>query len=250
MSRTLVLRFDAPFQSWGVDGKGPTKPTQKEPTLSGVVGLIANALGLRRHDDLGDLADLDMGSRTDRAGILTRDFYSAGTTTGIAVREESVGPDGSRTFRDTISKDGVIGVKHYLSGAVFTVALSGDAAALDHAADALLHPVRALYLGRRSCPVTRPPFEAFVEADAEDVLRTYPLDDALTPAPGKPWRAWHADASLRLVLPAQPDDPAGLPRRDRPPRVADPTRPYLPRPVRIEHLDRESLMPTHEEVLA
>ena len=43
---TLLLRLAAPLQSWGSDSKFETRKTDREPTKSGVVGLLAAALGL------------------------------------------------------------------------------------------------------------------------------------------------------------------------------------------------------------
>ena len=54
---TLLLRLAAPLQSWGSDSKFETRKTDREPTKSGVVGLLAAALGLRRDDTEGTAAD-------------------------------------------------------------------------------------------------------------------------------------------------------------------------------------------------
>ena len=48
---TLLLRLAAPMQSWGIDSKFDTRKTNREPTKSGVIGLLAAALGLRRDAD-------------------------------------------------------------------------------------------------------------------------------------------------------------------------------------------------------
>ena len=50
---TLLLRLAAPLQSWGADSKFETRKTNREPTKSGVIGLLAAALGLRRDDAAG-----------------------------------------------------------------------------------------------------------------------------------------------------------------------------------------------------
>ena len=42
---TLLLRLAAPLQAWGSDSKFETRKTDREPTKSGVVGLLAAALG-------------------------------------------------------------------------------------------------------------------------------------------------------------------------------------------------------------
>mgnify|MGYP000599216911 CR=1 FL=1 len=44
---TLLLRLAAPLQAWGADSKFETRKTGREPTKSGVIGLLAAALGLR-----------------------------------------------------------------------------------------------------------------------------------------------------------------------------------------------------------
>ena len=47
---TLLLRLAAPLQAWGADSKFETRKTAREPTKSGVIGLLAAALGLRRDE--------------------------------------------------------------------------------------------------------------------------------------------------------------------------------------------------------
>lgn len=42
---TLLLRLAAPLQAWGADSKFETRKTGREPTKSGVIGLLAAALG-------------------------------------------------------------------------------------------------------------------------------------------------------------------------------------------------------------
>ena len=41
---TLLLRLAAPLQAWGADSKFETRKTNREPTKSGVIGLLAAAL--------------------------------------------------------------------------------------------------------------------------------------------------------------------------------------------------------------
>ena len=52
---TLLLRLSAPLQSWGAESKFETRRTEKFPTKSGVIGLLASALGYSREDSLTDL---------------------------------------------------------------------------------------------------------------------------------------------------------------------------------------------------
>ncbi len=135
---TLLLRLAAPLQSWGADSKFETRKTNREPTKSGVIGLLAAALGLRRDDAAGiaRLNGLHFAVRADREGSLLVDFHTAN-------REE----DRKK------GKAPYVTYRHYLQDAVFLVGLeSEDTALLQELETALKHPVYPLYLGRRSCP--------------------------------------------------------------------------------------------------
>ena len=130
---TLLLRLAAPLQSWGADSKFETRKTNREPTKSGVIGLLAAALGLRRDDATGlaRLNGLHFAVRADREGSLLVDFHTAN-------REE----DRKK------GKAPYVTYRHYLQDAVFLVGLeSEDTALLQELETALKHPVYPLYLG-------------------------------------------------------------------------------------------------------
>ena len=76
---TLLLRLAAPLQAWGADSKFETRKTNREPTKSGVIGLLAAALGLRRDESeaLARLAQLRFGVRVEREGQLLVDYHTA-----------------------------------------------------------------------------------------------------------------------------------------------------------------------------
>ena len=60
----LLLRLCGPMQSWGVQSRFSVRDTGLEPSKSGVVGLLAAALGRPRDAEIADLA----GSAHGRAG--------------------------------------------------------------------------------------------------------------------------------------------------------------------------------------
>ncbi len=126
---TLLIRIAAPMQSWGVGAKFERRGTEREPTKSGVIGLIAAALGRRRNEKIDDLANLNFGVRVDREGTLISDYHTAKSKTHPYVTR-----------------------RYYLSDAVFLVGLEGDDALLENIEQALAKPVFPLFLGRRSCP--------------------------------------------------------------------------------------------------
>ncbi|MDR1615602.1 MAG: type I-E CRISPR-associated protein Cas5/CasD [Syntrophomonadaceae bacterium] len=128
---TLLIRLAAPLQSWGAASKFTKRSTMREPTKSGVVGLCACAMGMRRTDDDGikKIAALEFGVRIDQQGTLLRDFHTA--------RNE---------------KQAFISERYYLADAVFLAGLSGDNELLKTIDAALKAPKFPVYLGRRSCP--------------------------------------------------------------------------------------------------
>ena len=198
---TLLLRLAAPLQSWGADSKFETRKTNREPTKSGVIGLLAAALGLRRDDAAGlaRLNGLHFAVRADREGSLLVDFHTAKS-------------------RDT----SYVTYRHYLQDAVFLAGLeSGDEALLRELEAALRHPVYPLYLGRRSCPPTLPLCLGIRAGELLDTLRAEPL--LVKQRNGAP---------LRIVADADPADAAAVPRRDLAVSFSPIHRQYGFRPVR------------------
>ena len=73
----LLMRLSGPMQAWGVQSRFGVRDTTREPSKSGVVGLLAAALGRPRYAAIDDLAALRMGVRVDREGTLLRDYHTA-----------------------------------------------------------------------------------------------------------------------------------------------------------------------------
>lgn len=131
----LLLRLAAPLQSWGVESKFDTRRTLGYPTKSGVIGLVASAMGRERTEPLDDLNELEIGIRVENEGRQIRDYHTA---------------DGEKDKK-------YITHRFYLSDATFLVGLEHkDAGFIEKIEDALKHPAFPLFLGRRSCPPTLP----------------------------------------------------------------------------------------------
>ncbi|MDT0263791.1 type I-E CRISPR-associated protein Cas5/CasD [Jatrophihabitans lederbergiae] len=142
--RTLVLRLAGPLQSWGLTGQFIERDTASHPTKSGVIGMLAAALGRARGEDISDLTALRFGVRVDRPGVLLRDYHTISHHDGTPMRSA----DGKLTAANTTK----ITHRYYLSDAVFLVGLNGsDPAQLDELSAALRRPVYAPFLGRKSC---------------------------------------------------------------------------------------------------
>ena len=180
---TLLLRFAGPMQAWGADSRFDVCRTNREPTKSGVIGLLAAALGWRRDAPLDDLEALQFGVRVDREGVLLRDFHM--------VRS---------------AKTAYVTTRYYLCDAVFlTGVFSEDEALMQRLAEAVSHPAFPLFLGRRACPPEGRVFLGLREEALEEALMHEPsLLSQQTMDPNK---------MTRMVL----EDPAGPARlRDVP----------------------------------
>jgi CRISPR system Cascade subunit CasD len=129
---TLLLRFAAPLQSWGTSSRFVRRNTDRAPSRSGVLGLLAAATGRRRTDPLEELLSLRIGVRVDQPGHVERDFQTARTR------------DGAESMP--------LSYRFYLADAVFAVAVEGDPTLLGGLREALRRPAYALFLGRKSCP--------------------------------------------------------------------------------------------------
>lgn len=184
---TLLLRLAGPMQSWGTQSRFLERDTGREPSKSGVVGLLCAALGRPRSEPVDDLAALPMGVRVDFAGRVASDFQTAGGTHLKGDRYGVLRASGARSTEAVVSR------RHYLADADFLVGLEGDDAVLHGLQQALAAPHWQLCLGRKA-------FVPGVPVQIPDGLKTgIALDAALE---AEPWP--------RLGLPLPPSAPAQL----------------------------------------
>lgn len=132
----LLLQLAGPLQAWGSSSRFARRTTEPAPTKSGVIGLLAAALGRERSHDPGDLAALRFGVRVDQRGTPIRDYQTA--------------------HHFETGRSMPVSERFYLADAVFVAALEGPDDLIDTLHDAVRHPVFLPYLGRRSCPPSRP----------------------------------------------------------------------------------------------
>ncbi|MBW4722316.1 type I-E CRISPR-associated protein Cas5/CasD [Saccharothrix obliqua] len=173
---TLLLRFAAPLQSWGTSSRFTRRNTDRVPSRSGILGMLAAAQGLQRTDPLGRLLDLRIGVRVDQAGQLQRDFQTARTR------------DGSTSMP--------LSYRFYLADAVFAVAVEGEQALLESLERALRSPVFPLFLGRRSCPPAGKLLHGLHEGTLHELLAQHPWM-------ASPWvqrRHRHATIDLDVIV--------------------------------------------------
>ena len=171
MPRHLIVRLEAPLMAFGgetIDNYGVIRPF---PAKSMISGLLANALGYRRHEAeklAGLQARIIMGARIDRAGTKMRDFQTAALTkqdrawtTRGRVAERA---GGAATYKGRHLR-----YRDYHCDALLHVALRLEPAEeqpdLDTLAHALDAPARPLFIGRKPCLPAERLFAGFIRAD-------------------------------------------------------------------------------------
>ena len=239
---TLFLRLEAPLQAWGShEAKFAVRRTMDAPTKSGVAGLLCAALGMNRSEAgqywLAEIAKLRMGVRVDRPGIRWWDYHTVGAGMALRIAELSEPKDlklvgsalaDSLSAKKIKSKAGaLLSRREYLADASFLVALQGAPEIVEQLAAALRKPVWTLYLGRKSCPPSRPVgehppgFHATLEAALQSIpaqLReggdTPPqsLTCVLDWIPAFDGEPAPADAEIHYDVPVSFEPPRHLPR--------------------------------------
>lgn len=194
---TLLLRLVGPMQSWGTTSRFDQRDTGKEPSKSGVVGLLAAALGIDRENwtDLEPLTHLSVGIRHDRPGVPKRDYQTA---------QHIVSADRSKIHETAVT------TRDYLADAAFLVGLECDERSLlERIHAALRDPVWPLALGRKSYVPSEP---IWIENGVQDV----PLRDALT---RWSWiasqRRWE-ELPEKLLVSFESEDGSGVLKMDQP----------------------------------
>jgi CRISPR system Cascade subunit CasD len=211
---TLLLRMAGPMQAWGTQSRFLVRDTGLEPSKSGVVGLLCAALGRGREEAVDDLAELRMGVRVDREGVVRRDYQTA----------QRVARAGGGVQETVVSE------RLYLADADYLVGLAGEELALLQRLDAAVRrPVWPIFLGRKAFVPGSP-----VGLPGEGVRAERELTEALLGEEWRPWpgrQDWRWPARLRLVV--ETDASAGDEvRQDQPgPGAAFAHRRFLPRTV-------------------
>lgn len=162
MADYLLFRLYGPLAAWGVIAVGQERGSDVQPSKSAIIGLLAAALGVRRHEE-ERLAALTAGYgfavRVEAAGVLLRDYHTAQVPSASDLKKRP-----HRTRRDELliprhDLNTVLSSREYRCDALYTVALwalSNAPYSPTELAAALAKPQLTLYLGRKSCPLSLP----------------------------------------------------------------------------------------------
>lgn len=212
----LILRFDAPLMSFGgvmVDQHGPS---DRFPGLSMLTGLLGNALGLT-HADAQMLTDLqnrvEYAARWDVTPAPLVDYQT------VDLAQEKMCNPGWTTRGQPEHRTGGPAAKfgthqryrHYWANGLMTVCLTllgSEEPTTAAVGEALRHPARPLFLGRKTCLPATPIFLDSLEApDVLAALRRVPRvsrSDTADSDPGMeacwPTHLSHQDETLEVAV--------------------------------------------------
>lgn len=175
MSFVLLLRSSGPMQSWGVLSRFSVRDSGREPSKSGVIGMICAALGISRDEanmdnpTFAELTRLRMGVRVLREGVIQSDFQTAQQI----VRAYGTG-----------IKDTEPSTRWYLADSDFLVVLMSEhGQILEIVQKALICPVWQVFLGRKAFVPALPIFfkEGVIETTEtlEEFLKGDLIDEVL-----------------------------------------------------------------------
>lgn len=170
MQHSLLLLLKGPLQSWGDESRYRTRATGSTPSKSGVIGLLASALGRERTAPLDDLVRLDFAVRVDQPGTLLHDYQTA------------------QPWQKNPNDPAALVTRYFLADAAFVAAVgSEDRGELEGFHRALREPAYPLFLGRRSCPaparldlgiVDKPVVDALLDHDVWHATATHKKESA------------------------------------------------------------------------
>ncbi|HYE36209.1 type I-E CRISPR-associated protein Cas5/CasD [Methylocaldum sp.] len=178
MPEFLIFRLYGPLAAWGDIAVGEQRPTTPHPSKSAVLGLVAAALGIRRHEDDKQQALADgygYAVRVDAAGVLLRDYHTT------QIPESTSRLKHLRTRRDeTRDRQNlytILSARDFRCDGLYTICLwpRGEAAYRPETlAEALRCPRLPLYLGRKACPLALPLLPRCIRAETfEGALAQY-----------------------------------------------------------------------------
>ncbi|MGQ9706886.1 MAG: type I-E CRISPR-associated protein Cas5/CasD [bacterium] len=223
---TLLIRLSAPMQSWGISSRFTERDTIREPTKSGVIGLLCAALGWTQDHELSSFLpdNMLMGVRVDREGIVKRDYH---------ITQKVIKSKGGAV-------DTVVSNRYYLADAEFLVGLQSDN--IDFLLElkkAIENPKFPLFLGRKAFPPSIPIIPTEQDIGFENPTNM-DLETALTSALfTKRYGEKTTPKKIRLVIELHPNDPRylsyGIVRTDQP--LSFEKREFMQRRVEIKYYE-------------
>lgn len=173
MGDYLILKLHGPMQAWGEHTFEGLRLSANFPTRSALLGLLGACLGIGRNerDRLQSLADsVGIAVRVDERRV-PRKNGSAQPVRMVKMIDFHTVKDAREDYTGLNShKNTIITQREYLFDAEFTVAIwcrSNSSIRLDELEKGVKKPLYTPYLGRRSCPISRPLFHSRISTSSE-----------------------------------------------------------------------------------
>ena len=169
MGDCLILKLHGPMQAWGEHTFEGLRPSANFPTRSGILGLLGACFGIARNerDRLQALADgVGMAVRLD-SRVVTRHDGTTRQLRMVKMTDYHTVKDAREDYSGLKSHETIQTWREYLYDAEFTVSLwcrTNSLVNLDDLEKAVKRPFFTPYLGRRSCPISRPLFHSRISA--------------------------------------------------------------------------------------
>jgi len=155
----LALLLDGPMQSWGFASRFTRRTTALHPTKSGVVGLLAAALGVDKYAP-GEAAQIERLAALECTTITLPKESGSHELPMLRLSDYHTIGGGYDSDSNWMKKpraasgatlETVLSERHYLLDARFGVLLEGEKDWLEQVAAKLRDPTWGLWLGRKCC---------------------------------------------------------------------------------------------------
>lgn len=160
MIYAVILHFDAPLQSWGIDSRFQHRSAGAAPSKSAVCGMVCAACGVAKGSE-------EERNVIDRFVQLHMDCFCI-KTDGIMADFHTV-QHFRRATGSLATDDAIVTHRHYWQGSRYNVVLSSaDKDFLIRIHGALQNPVWGIWFGRKCCipaaPIIQEPVMEYAEA--------------------------------------------------------------------------------------
>lgn len=169
MQPFLVFTLSAEIASMGSNAGNEFRGSLSWPGRSAILGLIASARGFDRSDTTGqdEVARHSVAVGIHDAGSSFTDFHTVQSIPRAAVKRPATRGDALAIAGRTGTVETTLTRRDYRTGVLFTVAIwNGD---IEATRRALIRPAHALFLGRKSCPLSAPPCPVVIRAKGPEI---------------------------------------------------------------------------------
>ena len=167
MADYLIIKLQGVMQSWGSHSYEDYRPSHIFPTRSAIIGLLAACIGIDREDIIARTA-----LNSSLTHLTVRADPRFPETRKVPLKMHKITDfhtvQNARKVDGAFRKDAIVSRREYLCDSEFSLAMVFDKTlgyALEDIKQAIQKPYYTPFLGRKSCPLQRPLYEAVISAD-------------------------------------------------------------------------------------